>query len=120
MRKSVKPLKNTVLNGVAGSRSREGNRPDSDVPCHSALIPGQLLSLPGYHLHVTLRIGGSMLPIRGSKVGWWSWTDVAAICRLKEMDPTHLEPNALENEGSWFGQMVSPTECELMWARFAA
>jgi hypothetical protein len=24
----------------------------------------------------------------GSKVGWRSWIDVAAICRLKEMDPT--------------------------------
>ena len=44
-----------------------------------------------------------MLRFAGSKVGWRSRTDVAAICRLKEMDPTYLEPNALENEGSWFG-----------------
>jgi hypothetical protein len=32
--------------------------------------------------------------------------DVAATYRLKEMDPIPPEPDALENEGLWYGRIL--------------
>jgi hypothetical protein len=62
-----------------------------------------------------------MLPIHRIQ-GWVAIVDGRGRNMPSQRDGSHptLSPDALENEGSWFGQMINPTECELMWALFAA